>query len=943
MIRKLKRKRIKFELKREKKRGKIGENTKRMSNSDGYNDYGGNNDSDSETHPLFLAIFGKNLDGVKAEIAKLVTPSDLSKIRYDETTGQTPIIAAAGTGNHAIMREILKIPGLDINSLSAEGDINALIYAVRNEDIEMVKILLEAGASPNRHPETEFAKYASTPLVDAIDLLNKDIIEILLAAGANVNESGFVDGFPEKITPLMGAIRHKRMDIIALLLSIESIDINQQLEYRRYTALTFACNELQHQLDDLYPILSALLSAGADPNRADANNYNSLYNLLFFVTDFYQGSDFPSEKEEELLECVKALVEGGADVNNNISANPKNGTPLSLALLSQLKSIVTYLLTIPSIEVSIKTGSPLYVSCYGQNTREFFDLIIAHPASDINFLYNVIGGKKKSLLYRLCETAAGADSAEVFTAVINTPGIDLNLGNVTDGVTPLIIAIIKGIDILAMQLLDKDSVDVNKQIETTQGGPFELVHGGTALYYACKKKKISLVRRLLERGADPSIEITSLHKSVIELAENDIFAEEINLIFAPPRMWKGLSRGDVERLDIIFEMTAPVGARAPAEDWSLCPICMGYTGRQQGCKYMKHDCREQQWYHKKLYERYKDDGGHISWCTVCGRICNGHKHYKLQPFTEEHPTEVQIPPVTETAVFYTSDCRPEGGGGIDEKFIRFRRYKEYAKELNEEVEKMKFSDAMEQLAEEMWNAPFHRLSKKRIEGMHAAKAFNIATANFPENVKIAKATEEKKLDYRRSPGTTFPTIQIPVGGSLSTTLGAGAAGGATTSDMAEDAVGFAVDGNVIYFHHQELLPSTSIKDHKSLRQGIGEGALINHIQESLKSFGVDPAFGKCPFHSEGCNALLFPEELCGIIPTTLYARYRNAFNRVYELRKKAEKEGYDLTGVPYDPAIPYCGAVGGAGLAGGGYHHHQRYHTRARCKQNKIRTQKKRK
>lgn len=75
----------------------------------------------------------------------------------------------------------------------------------------------------------------------------------------------------------------------------------------------------------------------------------------------------------------------------------------------------------------------------------------------------------------------------------------------------------------------------------------------------------------------------------------------------------------------------------------------------------------------------------------------------------------------------------------------------------------------------------------------------------------------------------------------------------------------------------------------------------------MKTFGVDPMFGKCPFHSSTppCGALLFPIEVKPFLPPELYEKYFIAFNRIYRERKKLGELGYVLEGKPK--------AIGGAG------------------------------
>lgn len=264
---------------------------------------------------------------------------------------------------------------------------------------------------------------------------------------------------------------------------------------------------------------------------------------------------------------------------------------------------------------------------------------------------------------------------------------------------------------------------------------------------------------------------------------------------------------------------------------------------------MAHDCKQQGWYHKELYNRFKNGYGKISWCTVCGRICKDHHHYKLLPYNVDH-TLVTIPPVTETVVFYSSDCKGrEGGGGLEEKFLRFRQFKKAAKDLQNEVGEISRAEALKYLVEQMWNAPLVPLRKKEMNRMKTEKAFNVATNNFPANANRTHKNNVEKMKmkvFNPKSGMIYEPKVFPVGSLLTTSAGA-ASSAVNASNVAENLIGFAGEGNVIYFHHQQL--NGVHRDHFSSREGIGEAALIDYIKAGLESFGVDEDFGKCPFHS----------------------------------------------------------------------------------------------
>lgn len=141
----------------------------------------------------------------------------------------------------------------------------------------------------------------------------------------------------------------------------------------------------------------------------------------------------------------------------------------------------------------------------------------------------------------------------------------------------------------------------------------------------------------------------------------------------------------------------------------------------------------------------------------------------------------------------------------------------------------------------------------------------------------SNSNDDEKMEYLAPKGSIRKTAVIQVGKPLSNK---------NSNAVAENAVGFADSGSVFYFNHDQL--DGTPRDNLARGEGIGNAALIEYITESLKSFGTDPHFGKCPFYSSGCGALLFPEELESFLPLDLYTRYFNAFNRTYGIRKTQE-------------------------------------------------------
>jgi hypothetical protein len=149
--------------------------------------------------------------------------------------------------------------------------------------------------------------------------------------------------------------------------------------------------------------------------------------------------------------------------------------------------------------------------------------------------------------------------------------------------------------------------------------------------------------------------------------------------------------------------------------------------------YMSHNCYaepgadtvDEHW-----YNMYKNDDGKIFWCTICGRICLGHRHYVLGATKQK----LDLLPVQPGADPFAKDCTNEGGGGIQEKMMRFSAFRELAQELQKEVGKMPRNKALEELVQEMWSAPISRLAGRRARNNLQAKKFRVPSNVFPNPV-----------------------------------------------------------------------------------------------------------------------------------------------------------------------------------------------------------------
>ena len=310
----------------------------------------------------------------------------------------------------------------------------------------------------------------------------------------------------------------------------------------------------------------------------------------------------------------------------------------------------------------------------------------------------------------------------------------------------------------------------------------------------------------------------------------------------PAQLWAGWTASDVSKFDTVF-------GDEEAADYSCCPICLKYVERRDACNYVHHHCSSLgDFYHKRLYNLYKDSQGAIYWCTVCDRICSGHRHYSLGPAQGGKPE--LLPDVGNP---YAKDCTPSGGGGPLEKLARFRRLREYALELQADVGRKTHQAAIEELVEAMWNAPL--VEKGGLPEMLAAKRFNIPATAFPPNV-VAANVNISTLENIRMPEANREVFKPALVDGTNSTY--------TEDDATKQ---------VIRFHHR-------LDNGKPFRHGdellISVAGLVEWCRNTLQSPHADK-FGYCWAYPR-CMAKFYPEEVKEFLPAELYDKYRQNFN-----------------------------------------------------------------
>jgi ankyrin repeat protein len=234
---------------------------------------------------------------------------------------------------------LIAVASLTMAAGLADGP-TPLLSAVHNNDAAAVDRLIKTGVNVNAVNE-----YGATALTEAAMNGNTAIIEKLLKAGANPNLAT-ADG----MTALMIVARGTNVKAAQLLLE-HGADVNAAEQQKKQTALMWAAAQGQA------PMVRELIAHKADVNARAFVNPTA--NAMF--TDA-TPLDWPSEVSTEpraqyrppggltpllyatregCVDCVRALVEGGANINLQ---DPEGVTPLIMAVTNMHFDAAVYLI-----------------------------------------------------------------------------------------------------------------------------------------------------------------------------------------------------------------------------------------------------------------------------------------------------------------------------------------------------------------------------------------------------------------------------------------------------------------------------------------------------------------------------------------------------------------------------------------------------------------------
>lgn len=669
-------------------------------------------------------------------------------------------------------------------------DIHIFNDLIRGNRIKKVKKVLDAGFDVNISEE----EHGDTPLMVASEYNRLEIVKELLDRGADIDAQ---DTNGNTALIISSRIESNLAIVKELLDRGANVDI-QNGEGKTALIVTVYMD------NNHIPIVNELCLHGADVNIRDNNAKDALYYAVFMRHSeivrilCIRGAILNAKDatgKTHLMEAVKLrdedivleLVQGGADVNI-----ADNDGITALMLACQYRNVVILdILCTNGANVNAKKNNGITCLVYvcREGNKEFANILLEN----------------------------GADP-NLAVKDVNDVGVNM---------TPI------------MGAAYSNSDTIIKALIAAGGNINETEKGATALMLASRLGNFEAVVALCEGGADKSLRAAD-GKSAAEYAKTDEIREYLINGKITEKMWKGMTQSDMTKLNTIFEDSAI--------NYSTCPVCLEYVERSEACMYMKHDCSKGPYYNKKFYDKYKSDEGKITWCTICGRICHGHRHYKLHinMFSPIAPT---MPPLAEAGDPFATDCKGQGGGGLVEKLSRFRELRKTVLQLEEFIDNKSMKEVMNLLIIKVWNAPMWNTTTRKevLRKMLTNKKWNANTRNelFRANVVA---------------NTNANAPNIPFEGEL------------PVQKVGRNNIMFNEDVPIFSFRHKQR--NGSIEEH-----GIAQETLEEFLKRIVKEFGT-PEFGLC-FMNPACDAKLHPDEIRGAVPEELYKEYKKKFNKKF--------------------------------------------------------------
>jgi ankyrin repeat protein len=712
-------------------------------------------DPDNES-PLFIAV-KKN----KKEIVEYLLSNGAKVDDINGALGSTALYQSCLDGTLDITK-VLVDAGATINFKSPSGT-SPFYNAIFNKHLPVIEYLISKGVNVDE----KIGKNEHTGLFKACEDGSLDIAKVLVDAGANINFKS-----KERYTPLFFAVQYNRKPIVEYLVS-KGVKIDEKNGQLEHTAMIKACE------DGSLDIVKVLVDAGANINLKSKGEFSPLLyaveNKRKPIVEYLVSKGVNiDEKNGHLgntalikacefgsLDIAKVLVDAGANINLKSKAG---FTPLFYAVQKNHKPVVEYLIS-KGVNVDEKNGqegsSALYQASY-DGLLEIVTMLVdagadvhLKPTHGYSILYAAFQNNHKPIMEYLISKGARVDekngpieitvlyqactesSLDIITLFVDA-GADVN-SKTKAGYTPLFLAVQNKRKPIVEYLISKGA-----RINEKNG-----LNDDSALHKACYSGSLEMTKTLVEAGADINI-LDKIGQKPIDLAigQNHQAVVEYLEALQPQPQWKGFTQSDISKFDTIFETEGEV---PPAANYACCPVCLKFVERSDACMYMSHKCSG--YYHKELHKKYANPEGLIYWCTICGRICFGHRHY------EKTSWDSRKPELLPSGAPFDGDCKKtNGGGGLEEKLARFRALRNTAYDLQAALdagETLTVKQATNELVQQCWNAAPGFITRR----IMTRKAWNRPLSNFPPNVPPG-AGEAQAVEYPKNDPSAYEAPRV---------------------------------------------------------------------------------------------------------------------------------------------------------------------------------------
>jgi ankyrin repeat protein len=382
----------------------------------------------------------------------------------------------------------------DINASQPDG-MTALHWAVRQNDVDTAQLLIRAGAKPDIA-----TRYGVTPLYFACENGNAAMIDVLLRAGVVPNSTN-----PGGETALMTASKTGNLDAVKLLLD-RGADINAKESVRNQTALMWA------SLENHPEIVKLLLSRGADinaqtsvsiPDGTSGKPEAKSGDIGAHGPGMYRGRAVPSPSggmtallfaaRDGNLPMTRLLLDSGAEIERHAA----NGTrPLVAAITNNHIELAMFLLekgADPNAADDFYKRTPLFAAVEMRDPD--FTRDTAPPIADSRDPMDLI----KALLARGANPNAQVNT----TPFRGFYQVSANWANF-DGQTAFIRAALSG-DVTLMRLLLEHGADPS--IKTYEGSTALMATAGinwvvAQTYSRSEEEYLEAAKLCLEKGND---------------------------------------------------------------------------------------------------------------------------------------------------------------------------------------------------------------------------------------------------------------------------------------------------------------------------------------------------------------------------------------------------------------------------------------------------------